>query len=248
MHGNTHTGMLDKECRKYFQSVRAARFANRPGSDRGTPLLITTSRFGSADVGEREEEPQPVEIVMNDVTRILSAIDNGDPFAAEELLPLVYDELRKLAAARLANESPDHTLQATALVHEAYVRLVDRAPPQRWDGRGHFFAAAAEAMRRILVDSARRRLSLKRGGHVNHASLDDLPIASPEPDERLVALSEALEKLQATDKTAAELVKLRYFAGFSGKDAASSLGLAERTAERLWVYARSWLLDELTDV
>jgi len=183
---------------------------------------------------------------MNDVTRILSSIEHGDRATAEQLLPLVYDELRKLAAVRISHESPDHTLQATALVHEAYVRLVDHDFPQRWDSRGHFFAAAAEAMRRILVDNARRRLSLKNGGGVEHKNVDDVAIAGPEPDEKVLALSEALEKLYGTDKTAAELVKLRYFAGLTGKDAAAALGLAERTAERLWVYARAWLLKELT--
>jgi RNA polymerase sigma factor (TIGR02999 family) len=184
---------------------------------------------------------------MNDVTRILSAIDQGDPLAADQLLPLVYDELRKLAAARLAQEKPGQTLQATALVHEAYLRLVGNENGQCWDGRGHFFAAAAEAMRRILVDNARRRQSLKHGGGVEHRRIDELAIAGPEPDGQLLALSEALEKLSATDKTAAELVKLRYFAGLSGKDAAAALGLAERSAERLWVYARAWLLKELTN-
>jgi RNA polymerase sigma factor (TIGR02999 family) len=185
---------------------------------------------------------------MSDVTRILSAIDQGDPSAAAELLPLVYEELRKLAAGRLSQEKPGQTLQATALVHEAYLRLVGSENTQRWDSRGHFFAAAAEAMRRILVDTARRRQSLKRGGGIERIHLDALAIAGPEPDEKLIALSDALDKLSATDKTAADLVKLRYFAGLSGKDAAAALGLAERSADRLWVYARSWLLTELTDV
>jgi RNA polymerase sigma factor (TIGR02999 family) len=184
---------------------------------------------------------------MNDVTRILSAIEQGDASSAAKLLPLVYDELRKLAAAKMSNESPDQTLQATALVHEAYLRLVGTENKQRWDSRGHFFAAAAEVMRRILVDNARRRQSLKHGGGLERKNVDDLAIAGPEPDEKVLALSEALEKLSATDKAAAELVKLRYFAGLTGKDAAAALGLAERTAERIWVYARAWLLKELTD-
>jgi RNA polymerase sigma factor (TIGR02999 family) len=183
---------------------------------------------------------------MNDVTRILSAIEQGDPSAAAELLPLVYTELRNLANARLAREKPGQTLQATALVHEAYLRLVPGHQEQYWKSRCHFFAAAAEAMRRILVDNARRRQSLKRGGGVQHQNIDILEIAGPEPDEKLLALSEALERLSASDKAAAELVKLRYFAGLSGQDAAAALGLAERSAERLWVYARSWLLKELT--
>jgi len=202
---------------------------------------------------------------MSDVTRILSQIDAGDPAAAEQLLPLVYDELRKLAAARLAQEKPGQTLQATALVHEAYLRLVgNQAPgarsqepdaasghrppaPGSWHSRGHFFAAAAEAMRRILVDRARQKLSQKQGRGRERLNLDDLAIAGPEPDERILAVSEALDQLAATDKTAADFVKLRYFAGLSGKDAAAALGLAERTADRLWVYARSWLLKRLRD-
>jgi len=185
--------------------------------------------------------------LMSDVTRILSAIDQGDPSAASELLPLVYQELRNLATARLAREKPGQTLQATALVHEAYLRLVDGHERHHWNSRGHFFAAAAEAMRRILIDNARRRQSLKRGAGMPQAPINVLDIAGPEPDEKLLALSEALEKLSASDKTAAELVKLRYFAGLSGKDAAAALGLAERSADRIWVYARSWLLKELTE-
>jgi RNA polymerase sigma factor (TIGR02999 family) len=184
---------------------------------------------------------------MSDVTRILSRIEQGDPQAAEQLLPLVYDELRKLAAVKLAQEKPGQTLQATALVHDAYIRIVNDQQSQRWDNRGHFFVAAAEAMRRILVDGARRRQSLKRGGGLEHQSLDDLAIAGPEPDDKVLAVSEALEQLAASDKTAAELVKLRYFAGLTGKDAAAALGLAERSADRLWVYARAWLLKHLAD-
>jgi RNA polymerase sigma factor (TIGR02999 family) len=168
------------------------------------------------------------------------------------LLPLIYDELRKLAAAKLSHEKPGQTLQATALVHEAYLRLVGgqesgvgRQESRNWDSRGHFFAAAAEAMRRILVDRARQKLSQKQGRGRERLSLDDLTIAGPEPDERILAVSEALDQLAATDKTAADFVKLRYFAGLSGKDAAAALGLAERTADRLWVYARSWLLKRL---
>ena len=147
----------------------------------------------------------------------------------------------------MSREAPNQTLQATALVHEAYVRLVDGTVPKCWDSRGHFFAAAAEAMRRILVDNARRRQSARHGGGLRRRNIDDLPIAGPEPDEKVLALSEALEKLNATNKPAADLVKLRYFAGLTGKEAAEALGLAERTADRLWVYARTWLLKELTD-
>ncbi len=185
---------------------------------------------------------------MHDVTQILGQIESGDPAAAEQLLPLIYDELRKLAAAKLAQEKPGQTLQATALVHEAYLRLVGPEENEiRWENRGHFFSAAAEAMRRILVDGARRRQSLKHGGGIERKQLEDLSIAGPEPDDKLLAISEALEKLSAADNTAAELVKLRYFAGLTGKESAAALGLAERSADRIWVYARAWLLKHLTD-
>jgi RNA polymerase sigma factor (TIGR02999 family) len=182
---------------------------------------------------------------MNEVTRILSAIEQGDPHAAEHLLPLVYDELRQLAAQKLAQEKPGQTLQATALVHEAYLRLVDVDKAQRWNSRGHFFAAAAEAMRRILVDNARRKRSRKRGGDLVRQDLDGVEIAAPEAPEDLVALDEALNKLAATDKTAAELVHLRFFAGLPLADAAQILGIAPRTADRLWAYARAWLHQEM---
>ena len=191
---------------------------------------------------------------MSDVTQILSQIEQGDPHAAEKLLPLIYDELRKLAAAKLSHEKPGQTLQATALVHEAYLRLVGGLESgvggqesRNWDSRGHFFAAAAEAMRRILVDRARQKQSQKQGSGRERLNLDDLPIAGPEPDERILAVSEALDELAATDKMAADFVKLRYFAGLRGKDAAAALGLADRTADRLWIYARSWLLKRLRD-
>jgi RNA polymerase sigma factor (TIGR02999 family) len=182
---------------------------------------------------------------MSEVTRILSAIEQGDPSAAEQLLPLVYDELRQLAAQKMAHEQPGQTLQATALVHEAYLRLVDVEKAQHWNSRGHFFAAAAEAMRRILVDNARRKRSSKRGGHLVRQDLDALEIATPEGSEDLVALDEALNKLAATDKTAAELVHLRFFAGLPLPEAAQMLGIAPRTADRLWAYARAWLHQEI---
>jgi RNA polymerase sigma factor (TIGR02999 family) len=196
---------------------------------------------------------------MTDITRILSDIEQGDPAAAELLLPLVYDELRKLAAAKLAYEKPGHTLQATALVHEAYLRLVRRDSAAKgdvdnmtaaaggvsWDSRGHFFAAAAEAMRRILVESARRKESLKRGGGVARAELDEGQIAAPELDEDVIALDEALTRLAAADPQAAELVQLRYFAGLSLPDAAQMMGVSTRTANRLWAYARAWLRQEI---
>lgn len=189
---------------------------------------------------------------MSDVTRILSAIEQGDPHAAEQLLPLVYDELRKLAAQKLAQEKPGQTLQATALVHEAYLRLVasgPRAAPEasgtEWDSRGHFFAAAAEAMRRILVESARRKRSLKRGAHLERSDFNELQIAAPEIHEDMIALDQALEKFAATDKTAANLVQLRYFAGLTLPEAAEVLDISQRTAGRLWSYARAWLRQEI---
>ena len=182
---------------------------------------------------------------MSQVSRILSQIDSGDPTAAEQLLPLVYAELRKLAAARLAQEQPGQTLQATALVHEAYLRLVDNSQTQAWHSRGHFFAAAAEAMRRILVDNARRKRSLKRGGGLERAELDESRIAAPCPDEELLAVSEALDKLATTDPIAAELVKLRFFSGLPLPEAAAALDVSLRTANRLWAYAKAWLHREI---
>jgi RNA polymerase sigma factor (TIGR02999 family) len=178
---------------------------------------------------------------MNDVTRILSAIEQGDPRAAGQLLPLVYEELRKLAAARLAREKPGQTLQATALVHDAYLRLIGPDEARGWDGRGHFFAAAAEAMRRILVDNARRKLTEKHGGHHRRREYDELEILAPAPCEDILALDDALTALAAEDPTKAELVKLRYFAGLTIEEAARSLGISPASAKRYWVYARAWL-------
>ena len=182
---------------------------------------------------------------MNEVTRILSAIEQGDPAAAGQLLPLVYDELRRLAAQRLAQEKPGQTLQATALVHEAYLRLVDVKEAQHFNSRGHFFAAAAQAMRRILVDQARRKRSRKHGGELVRQDLDALEVALPEVPEDLVALDEALNKLAALDKTAADLVHLRFFAGLPLSEVAQLLGISPRTADRLWAYARAWLHQEI---
>ncbi len=183
---------------------------------------------------------------MSEVNRLLSAIEQGDPSAAEQLLPLVYDELRHLAAAKLAQEKPGQTLQATALVHEAYLRLVDVERAQQFNSRGHFFAACAEAMRRILVEQARRKGSLKRGGDHARRDLDEASlVAGDEPHEDLLALDEALGKLAATDRVAAELVKLRYFAGLTLPEAAQVLGVSARTAGRLWTYARAWLRREI---
>jgi RNA polymerase sigma factor (TIGR02999 family) len=182
---------------------------------------------------------------MADVTQLLSAIEQGDRHAASQLLPVVYDELRRLAMHRLAHEAPGQTLEPTALVHEAYLRLVGGDREGHWDGRGHFFAAAAEAMRRILVESARRKKSLKRGGERARQDLDENLPAAPELREDLLALDEALTKLAAVDKTAAELVQLRYFAGLALPEAAKVLGISARTAGRLWAYARAWLHQEI---
>ncbi len=182
---------------------------------------------------------------MDDVTRILSAIEQGDPQASGQLLPAVYDELRRLAAARLAQEKPGQTLQATALVHEAYLRLVRPDGCSRWDSRGHFFAAAAEAMRRILVEQARRKKSLKRGGTLERQALDGAQLAVPDSNVDVLALDEALDRLAARDPEAARLVGLRFFAGLTMPEAARALGLSERTAERVWSYARSFLRAEM---
>ena len=179
---------------------------------------------------------------MSEVTRILSAIEQGDPHAAEKLLPLVYDELRKLAAQRLAQEKPGQTLQATALVHEAYVRLVDADKAQKWNSRGHFFAAAAEAMRRILVDNARYKQSQKRGGDRKRLELDDLAAATSDRNDEILAIDEALIALAVVDAQAEKLVRLRYFAGLTIPEAADVLGVSSRTADSLWAYARAWLL------
>lgn len=179
---------------------------------------------------------------MADLTKLLDAAAAGDPKAAAELLPLVYDELRKLAAARMAAEKPGQTLQATALVHEAYVRLVGGEQTRGWDGRGHFFAAAAEAMRRILVDRARHKQTEKAGGGLRRVELDDVEPALVEPDcDVLLALDEALRQLEAKDARKAELVKLRFFAGLTAEEAAAALRVSTSTAEKDWAYARSWL-------
>jgi RNA polymerase sigma factor (TIGR02999 family) len=184
---------------------------------------------------------------MNDVTRILSDLAQGDAHAAEQLLPLVYDELRKLAAARMAEEAPGNTLNATALVHEAYLRLVEPTDDARWDNRGHFFAAAAEAMRRILVEAARRKRREKHGGDRARLDLDAVEPTAPDPRDDLVALDAALTKLEAADPQAAKLVELRHFTGLSVAEAALALGISPRTADRVWSFARAWLHRELTD-
>ncbi len=182
---------------------------------------------------------------MTDVTRMLSAIEQGDPHAAEQLLPLVYEELRRLAAAKLAQETPGQTLQATALVHEAYLRLIDTDKASAWHNRGHFFAAAAEAMRRILIDQARTKQSQRRGGGRQRIDLEHVDVAAAEPHLDLLALDEVLERFEQLDPIKARLVKLRYFAGLSIPQAAEVLGVSSSTADRYWAYARAWMHAEL---
>ncbi|WP_417386497.1 ECF-type sigma factor [Gimesia sp.] len=184
---------------------------------------------------------------MNGLTQILSRIEQGDSEAADELLPMVYSELRKLAAAKLRTETPGQTLQATALVHEAYLRLVDSPQSQQWDGRSHFFAAAARAMRRILVENARRKQRVKHGGGLKRQDLDLVAVVAPEIHEDLIALNESLERLDSVDPQAVELVHLRYFVGLSNVEAAEILGISPRTADRVWAFARAWLATDLSD-
>ncbi len=181
---------------------------------------------------------------MSDVTQILNAIQQGDPKAAGELLPLVYDELRKLAACKMASEAPGQTLQATALVHEAWLRLTG-GQEQAWDSRAHFFGAAAEAMRRILIENARRKKALRHGAGQARLDLQELEIAAPAPDDQMLAIDDALNKLAVLDKEKAELVKLRFFVGMTVEEAASVLRISEATAKRWWVYARAWLYAEV---
>ena len=181
---------------------------------------------------------------MSDITLLLDSVACGDARAAEDLLPIVYSELRRLAAHKMAGESAGHTLQATALVHEAWMRLVG-SDQKQWQNRSHFFAAAAEAMRRILVDHARRKQSLKRGGGVGHDELDESAIVLTAPPDELLAVNDALDQLAKEDASAAELVKLRYFIGMTMEEAATAMGLAKRTAENLWTYARVWLHREI---
>jgi RNA polymerase sigma factor (TIGR02999 family) len=183
---------------------------------------------------------------MTEVTRILSAIHQGDALAAEKLLPLVYEELRRLAGQRMAQEAPGQTLQATALVHEAYIRLVDGEQARGWDSRGHFFAAAAEAMRRILLNRARDKKRLKRGGGRKRVDLDRLAVVDDADDEDLIALDEAMDRLAVDNKACAELVRLRFFAGLTLDDAAQVLSLPRRTADRYWAYARAWLYEAMS--
>jgi RNA polymerase sigma factor (TIGR02999 family) len=186
-------------------------------------------------------------VVMSDVTLILSKIEAGEEKASEQLLPLVYDELRRLASRRMEQESPGHTLQATALVHDAYIRLVDVEKAQHWDSRGHFFAAAAESMRRILIDHARKKARVKRAANLQEIDLDAIEIATSVSPESLLRIDEALTSLAQDDPPAAEIVKLRYFAGLSVEQAAEVLAISPRTAYRHWNYARAWLCGELLE-
>lgn len=178
-----------------------------------------------------------------DVTQLLNAIDQGDPHASEKLLPLMYDELRKLAASKMAKEQPGQTLQATALVHDAWLRLVGKDKAKHWNNRGHFFGAAAEAMRRILVEVARRKARLRHGGSVERVPMDEVSIAVELPEERLVQMSEALDALAREEPEAAKVVKLRYFAGLSNQQAADATGISLRSAERHWTWAKAWLFN-----
>jgi RNA polymerase sigma factor (TIGR02999 family) len=184
---------------------------------------------------------------MSEATRILSAIEQGDPHAAEQLLPLVYDELRRLAAEKMAQEKPGQTLQATALVHEAFLRLVDEEKARHWNSRGHFFAAAAEAMRRILIEQARRKQRIRHGGGRKRLDLDRLDPADKEGGDDLLDMDEALQRLAAEEAAVAEVVKLRYFAGLTIEETASALGISVRTANRHWAFARAWLYQQLSE-
>jgi RNA polymerase sigma factor (TIGR02999 family) len=183
--------------------------------------------------------------MSNDVTRLLGAIRDGDPAAANQLLPLIYAELRKLAAAKMSRELPGQTLQPTALVHEAWLRLVDADGHAQFKNHAHFFGAAAEAMRRILVESARRKLALRRGGRQEHLDVEEIEIAAPSTDDELLAVHEALDRLAAESPERAELIKLRYFAGLTIEEAAAALNISERTAKRWWTFARAWLFQEI---
>ena len=182
---------------------------------------------------------------VSDLTQILRAVELGDSLATDQLLPLVYQELRRLAAHKMASEAPGHTLQPTALVHEAYLRLVGPCQSQQWDGRGHFFAAAAEAMRRILVESARRKKRLKHGGELQRVDVDAVELPLPLPDDELLALDEALDRLAGVDARAAEVVKLCFFVGLTQEQAAKELGISLATTERVWSFARAWLFQEM---
>jgi RNA polymerase sigma factor (TIGR02999 family) len=207
------------------------------------PAFLVDAAFGTGIIALMKITPRRA--ASTDVTRILSALDQGDPHAAEKLLPLVYDELRKLAAQKLAREEPGQTLQATALVHEAYVRLVDGDPGRHWKGRAHFFGAAAEAMRRILIDKARRKQSEKHGGSWRRQEFIEAELAIDSTSDELFTVDEAISRLAIQEPVVARLVNLRFFAGLSLAEAAECIGISERTAYRHWNYARAWLRREL---
>lgn len=210
------------------------------------PLLITANHLDSA-ILTSYNRVHIAAAYMSDVTVILSRIASGAPGAADALIPLVYDELRKLAAARLAHETPGQTLQPTALVHEAFMRLVDGAESQQWDSRGHFFAATAEAMRRILVERARRKAAIKYGGKFTRWELNESIVADDSRSAELLALDEALTRLEHHDRQAAQIVKLRYFAGLGHEEAAAALNISRRAADRLWALAKAWLYTQLAE-
>lgn len=203
-----------------------------------------TYRFQMAHAIEQFQREQHNCPTMSDITRILHSIEDGGAKAADQLLPLVYEELRRLAAQKMANEAAGHTLQPTALVHEAWLRLAG-AENQKWDGRGHFFAAAAESMRRILIENARRKGALKRGGNFERVNLDDVDVAALADGDTLLLINDALEKLEKEDPDAAQVVKLRFFAGLTNEEAGQALGISARTAKRYWTFARAWLFQEL---
>jgi RNA polymerase sigma factor (TIGR02999 family) len=231
----------------------AAQFLRRPGLAASRPTFLFTDGRGNWNDKYRDicyyiadsESPTAI-LAVSDVTRMLSAVDCGDPKAAEELLPLLYEELRKLAAAKMAGEAPGQTLQPTALVHEAWLRLTGTAS-QGWNGREHFFRAAAEAMRRILVDRARQRAAEKRGGNPHRTELSESKVQGVQNDEQILAVHEALDQFALRDPVSAELVKLRYFVGMSMGEAAESLGLPLRTAERQWTFAKAWLRQQINE-
>ena len=214
------------------------------------PLLTEVATFSSKADYRRQRSRDAWQVLdqMNDVTRILNSLDAENSGAATDLVPAIYDELRRLASAKMAHERPGQTLQATALVHEAWLRLSGSETPKHWNSRGHFFAAAAEAMRRILIDNARRKATEKHGGKLERVDLSDVEVAINTDDERLLLVDEALQKLATHDKDAAELIKLRFFAGMSNEEAAKALGISERSAGRLWAYARAWIATELGSI
>lgn len=248
------TSSLDRfqaASRREIQAIRQQRRTIRErihgtgNRDRSVARLRRAKPHFELNLGRIVGRQDRIIALMADVTQVLSEIEHGDPNASEQLLPLVYEELRKLAAQRLAKEAPGQTLQATALVHEAFVRLVDVEHRQKWNSRGHFFAAAAEAMRRILVENSRRKHSLKRGGDVERQHLAASEIVAPDFKHDVLVLNEALERLNETDQQAATLVKLRYFTGLTVEETAQAMELSIRSTERLWTWAKAWLYSNL---